>query len=72
MQPLYIDLKDDDDFLPQPIHLGLRIGVHHLIEYFNHLKNIGVNHIALNLRFNSNEIEKTLSYLANKVLPHFK
>lgn len=71
MQPLYIDLQDDDDFSPQPIHLGLRIGVHHLIEYFNHLKNIGVNHIALNLRFNSNEIEKTLEHLANKVLPHF-
>jgi len=72
MQPLYVDLHEDDDFLPQPIHLGLRIGSNHLIDYFNHLENIGVNHIALNLRFNSNEIEKTLEYLAKKVLSKFR
>ena len=32
MQPLYVDLHHEDDFLPQPIHLGFRIGVHHLID----------------------------------------
>ena len=71
MQPLYIDLQDDDDFRPQPIHLGFRIGTNHLISYFHHLQQIGVNHIALNLRFNTNEIEKTLAQLAAKVLPYF-
>jgi len=71
MQPLYVDLQEDDDFQPQAIHLGLRIGSHHLIEYFRHLENIGVNHIAINLRFNSGNIEKTLEQFAQKVLPHF-
>lgn len=71
MQPLYIDLRENDDFSPQPIHLGLRIGANHLIDYFNHLKDIGLNHIALNLRFNSNKIEKTLEQIASKILPHF-
>lgn len=71
MQPLYIDLQEDDNFVPQPIHLGFRMGANHLITYFDHLKNIGVNHVALNLRFNSNEVEQTLTNLANKVLPHF-
>lgn len=71
MQPLYIDLQDDDDFLPQAIHLGFRIGAKHLIDFFNHLKEIGVNHVAVNLRFNSNKIEKSLEDFANKILPHF-
>lgn len=71
MQPLYIDLQENDDFLPQPIHLGLRVGVNYLIEYFHQLQQIGVNHIALNLRFNTEKIERTLSHLAKAVLPHF-
>lgn len=71
MQPLYIDLKDDDNFKPQPIHLGFKTGVNYLIEYLEGLQRIGVNHIALNLRFNSNHIERSLEQLANKVLPHF-
>ncbi|MDC8004309.1 LLM class oxidoreductase [Aureisphaera galaxeae] len=71
MQPLYIDLQEDDDYKPEPIHLGFRIGTNYLIEYFNQLENIGVNHIALNLRFNPIDIEQTLERLAKKVLPHF-
>lgn len=71
MQPLYIDLQDNDDFLPQPIHLGFRIGTKHLIEYIYQLKEIGVNHLALNLRFNTQDIEKTMEKLAKEVLPHF-
>lgn len=71
MQPLYIDLHPNDDFRAQPIHLGFRIGANYLIEYFQYLKEIGVNHIGLNLRFNSKNIEETLEQLAQKVLPHF-
>jgi len=71
MQPLYIDLQKNDDFKPQPIHLGFRTGAKYLIEYFQNLQAIGVNHIALNLRFNSNKIEETLEKLAENVLPHF-
>ncbi|WP_422106343.1 LLM class oxidoreductase [Winogradskyella sp.] len=71
MQPLYIDLQDDDDFRPQPIHLGFKIGAKHLVSYFQHLQDIGVNHVAINLRFNNKNIEPTLEDLAKKVLPHF-
>lgn len=71
MQPLYIDLQENDDFLPQPIHLGFRIGAKYLVEYLNHLQNIGVNHVALNLRFNSHKIEATLERIAKSVMPHF-
>ena len=71
MQPLYVDIQKDDDFKPQPIHLGLRIGVNHLTDYLHRIEDIGVNHIALNLRFNSRDMDRTLEHLAEKVLPHF-
>lgn len=71
MQPLYIDLQEDDDFKPQPIHLGFKIGANYLVEYFQQLEEIGVNHVALNLRFNTHKIEDTLERLAEKVLPKF-
>ncbi len=71
VQPLYVDLQENDDFKPQMIHLGFRLGANYLTEYLQHLESIGVNHILLNLRFNSNDIENTLEQLAKKVLPHF-
>lgn len=71
MQPLYIDLDPDDNALPRPLHLGFRIGANNLVVYLEELRAMGVNHVALNLRFNSSTIEDTLEQLANKVLPHF-
>ena len=72
MQSLYIDLHSDNDFKPQPIHLGFRIGLHYFIEYLKQLEVIGVNHVALNLRLNQRSIERTLEIIADKVLPYFK
>ena len=71
LQPLYIDLHENDDFKPQPFHLGFRIGVKYLLAYLQHLQDIGVNHVALNLRFNSKPIEETLERLASTILPEF-
>jgi len=69
MEPLYVDLTADPDTPPQPIHLGLRLGAHYLIDYLKSREAIGVNHIALNLRFNQAGIETTLEHLAKTVLP---
>lgn len=71
MQPLYIDLVDDAEAAPQPIHLGLRLGVRHLHAHLQALEAIGVNHVALNLRFNRADIDTTLERLAETVLPDF-
>lgn len=71
MEPLYIDITDDPDFKPQSIHLGLRLGVNYLNDYLAARREIGINHVALNLRFNQADIEKTLEILAQKVLPIF-
>ncbi|KXF83393.1 LLM class oxidoreductase [Enterovibrio coralii] len=71
MQPLYVDLAEDPDALPQPIHLGFRAGVNHLRVYLKSLEEIGVNHVALNLRFNQSDIEQALTTIAERVLPEF-
>ncbi|MEM6452881.1 MAG: LLM class oxidoreductase [Cyanobacteria bacterium P01_D01_bin.105] len=71
MEPLYIDLVEDPDTPPLPIHLGLRLGVNHLKSYLKSRQAIGINHIALNLRFNKAEITTTLKKLADDILPDF-
>lgn len=39
--------------------------------YLKSLEEIGVNHVALNLRFNQADIEETLLYLSEDLLPEF-
>lgn len=71
MQPLYVDLTEDPNSKPEPIHLGLRIGTNHLKTYLRSIEEIGMNHVALNLRFNHSNIEKTLERISNEILPEF-
>ena len=71
MEPLYIDLVEDPNTPPLPIHLGLRLGVKHLKNYLKSRQAIGINHVALNLRFNKADITTTLKTLAEEVLPDF-
>ncbi|WNM58029.1 LLM class oxidoreductase [Candidatus Nitrospira allomarina] len=71
MQPFYVDLAEDPETPPQPIHLGFRLGTHHLRDYLKLREEIGVNHIALNLRYNQTDIETTLKRLADDILPDF-
>lgn len=71
MEPLYVDLADDPNTPPQHIHLGLRVGTKHLHRYLQTRQDIGVNHVALNLRCNRANIETTLKRLADNILPDF-
>lgn len=71
LQPLYVDLAEDPSEGPSPIHLGVRAGHRWLLTYLKQLEGIGVNHVALNLRFNRGPIDATLDRLAQHVLPHF-
>ncbi|KAI9134222.1 LLM class oxidoreductase [Acaryochloris sp. CCMEE 5410] len=71
MEPLYVDLVEDPDTPPLPIHLGLRLGVKHLKSYLKSRQAIGINHVALNLRFNKADVTTTLKKLADDILPDF-
>ena len=71
MQSLYVDLMDDADAAPRPIHLGFQSGVDFLREYLVYLRSLGINHVALNLRFNQAHVETTMKRLADDLLPDF-
>jgi len=71
MQSLYIDLADNPKASPQPIHLGFRSGSEYLCSHLSSLEKAGINHVALNLRFNQADIETTLKRLAEDILPDF-
>jgi len=69
LQPLHIDLVDDPKSAPKPIHLGFRSGSEPLIQYLKALRQIGVNHVGINLRFNQADIETTMHRLAEEIIP---
>ncbi|MEO1470181.1 MAG: TIGR03571 family LLM class oxidoreductase [Pseudomonadota bacterium] len=71
MQSLYVDLVDGDDAGPSPIHLGFRAGTGFLRQYLGEVRALGINHVALNLRFNRAPVETTLRRLADALLPTF-
>ena len=70
-QSLYVDLLDDFDAKPRAIHLGFSSGMAFLRDYLTQLQAIGINHVAINLRFNQADIEKTMHRLAEELLPDF-
>lgn len=71
MQSLYIDLVAEADAQPRPIHLGFQSGVNFLKGYLAELQAYGINHVGLNLRFNTADIEDTMKRLAEALLPEF-
>lgn len=71
MQSLYVDVLDDPTAPPRPIHLGFQSGVGFLRSYLRDLQALGVNHVALNLRFNRADVEHTITMLANELFPEF-
>ena len=71
IQSLYVDLVSDDDAAPRPIHLGFQAGTDFLRTYLREIQALGVNHVALNLRFNQLPIDTALEHLADFVLPDF-
>lgn len=69
MQSLYVDLLDRRDALPRPIHLGFQSGTDFLRRYLSELRALGINHVALNLRFNRADNETTMQRIADEILP---
>jgi luciferase-type oxidoreductase len=71
MQSLYIDLVSDYNAEPRPIHLGFQSGINYLRMYLQGLRTAGINHVALNLRFNHADIEDTIKRLGDELVPEF-
>ena len=71
MQSLYIDYQPQSDAPPRPIHLGFSSGIDYLKLYLHEIQALGINHVALNLRFNKADIDQTMENLASNLLPEF-
>lgn len=71
LQSLYVDVQADPDAAPRPIHLGFSSGTTFLRRYLREIAALGINHVALNLRFNSAPIEDTLKQIADELLSEF-
>jgi luciferase-type oxidoreductase len=71
-QPLLIDLAEHPDAPPTPIPLGLRSGRNALVRHLGSLSALGVNHVALQLRYNQRPIRETIEEVAEELLPLFR
>lgn len=68
---IWIDLSENANENPTPIHLGFRSGHKYLVSYLTKLKEIGVNHVALNLKYGNRPVEDVIQELGEMVLPYF-
>jgi hypothetical protein len=68
-QSFYIDLSDDPDQPPQPIHLGIRGGRHALLRYLVELRSAGVHHVTLNLKYGARAATEVIEEIGQEVLP---
>ncbi|MBY5932402.1 LLM class oxidoreductase [Tateyamaria omphalii] len=71
MQSLYVDVVDKPTAPTRPIVLGYQAGTPFLRDHLRSLQEMGVNHVALNLRYNFDDVEDTLKRIAGDLLPHF-
>jgi len=71
MQSLYVDVQTDPEAEPRPIHLGFASGTTFLRQYLRDVRDLGINHVALNLRFNSADVEDTMRRIADDLLDEF-
>lgn len=72
MQSLYIDLEEDAEAPPVPIHLGWRLGWAHLVRLLQTLRASGVNHVALNLKYGRRPAVVAMNEVARHVLPELQ
>lgn len=70
-QSLYIDLTEDPNTLPLPIHLGYRLGRNPLIQFLKALEQNEVNHAVLNLKYGQRPAGEVMEEIGQEVLPHF-
>ncbi|MCR9248899.1 MAG: LLM class oxidoreductase [bacterium] len=71
IQSLYVDLSENDDEKPLPIHLGFKSGPEYLITHLKQLEMHGVNHVILNLKYGSRPAEDVVEELGEMVVRNF-
>ncbi|AZM75429.1 LLM class oxidoreductase [Streptomyces sp. KPB2] len=70
-QSLYLDLVERADARPSAIHLGYRTGRRYLRTHLEGLREAGVHHVVLNLKYGRRPADEVVQELAEYILPHF-
>lgn len=70
-QSLHLDLVDRFDARPSAIRLGYRTGRRYLRSHLEGLRDAGVHHVVLDLRYGRRPAAEVLQELGEYVLPHF-
>ncbi len=70
-QSLYIDLAEQPQREPRPIHLGYQLGRDRLIELLHGYQRIGVNHVAFVLKFSQRPMKDVIQEICEEIIPHF-
>lgn len=68
-QSFYVDLTDNPDHPPEPIHLGIRGGRHVVFRFLDALRTAGVNHVILNLKYGRRDAGEVLEEIGREILP---
>jgi luciferase-type oxidoreductase len=68
-QSLYIDLTETADHPPIPIHLGFRLGEKQLTELLVRFGEMGVSHVALNLKYSRRPANEIVEQIGERILP---
>jgi len=71
-QSLYVDLSEDPDAPPQPIHLGFRGGRNVLLHFLEGLRMAGVHHVGLNLKYGRRSAGEVVEEIGQEVLPQLE
>lgn len=68
-QSLYVDLSNDPDEPATSIHLGFRGGRNILFRFLDALRDAGVDHVILNLKYGKRAADEVLDEIGEEVLP---
>jgi luciferase-type oxidoreductase len=71
-QSLFVDLAEDPNEPPQPIHLGFRGGRNVLVRFLESLRSIGVNHVGLSFKYGRRDAGEMLDEIGLEVLPQLQ
>jgi luciferase-type oxidoreductase len=71
-QSLYLDLTEDPDHPPQPIHLGFRGGRNVVFGFLDALRRAGVHHVILNFKYGARDAGDVLEEIGREVLPQLE
>gem|GEM_PF-5374158 len=68
---IHLNLSKDDNATFKPKRFGGTVGINHLTEYLKSYENVGVNHMAINLRKSETPVSEAIAKIEEVVLPEF-